>query len=108
MAIPLPRCPDHDYQSCRAGDEMETAVAVDPSWRGAASLPGVALKRVWRSVWGLLLQGRGGEENPLEASIKEPSSGRWMKPSKGMVDGVSRSALAGAVAEMEVALKEAR
>ena len=44
------------------------AVAVDPSWSSAASLPGDALN-TWRSIWSLM-QGRGGQENPLEASIK--------------------------------------
>ena len=44
------------------------AVAVDPSWSSAASLPGDALN-AWRSLK-RLQQGRGGEENPLEASIK--------------------------------------
>ena len=44
------------------------AVAVDPSWGSAASLPGEALN-AWRSLR-RLQQGRGGQENPLEASIK--------------------------------------
>ena len=81
------------------------AVAVDPSWSSAASLPGDALN-AWRSVWGLL-QGRGGQENPLEASVKarlqkqvDAAGERYERT------GVSRSALAGAVTEMEVALKE--
>ena len=43
------------------------AVAVDPSWSSAASLPGDALN-AWRSLR-RLQQGRG-QENPLEASIK--------------------------------------
>ena len=79
------------------------AVAVDPSWGNAASLPGEALN-AWRSMWSLL-QGRGAEENPLEASIKarlqkqvDDASERHQK--------VDYSALAGAVTEMEVALKE--
>ena len=79
------------------------AVAVDPSWGNAASLPGEALN-AWRSMWGLL-QGRGAEENPLEASIKarlqkqvDDASERYQK--------VDHSALAGAVTEMEVALRE--
>ena len=82
-----------------------TAVAVNPSWSSAASLPGDALN-AWRSVWGLL-QGRGREENPLEVSIKarlheqvDDASERYE------LAGVSRSALAGAVTEMEAALKE--
>ena len=81
------------------------AVAVDPSWSSAASLPGEALN-AWRSLR-RLQQGRGGQENPLEASIKsrlqkqvEDASERYE------LAGVSRSALAGAVTEMEVALKE--
>ena len=81
------------------------AVAVDPSWGSAASLPGDALN-AWRSVWGLL-QGRGGQENPLEASIRarlqkevDDASERYERT------GVTRSALAGTVTEMEVALKE--
>ena len=44
------------------------AVAVDPSWSSAASLPGDALN-AWRSLR-RLQQGRGGQGNPLEASIK--------------------------------------
>ena len=81
------------------------AVAVDPSWRSAASLPGDALN-AWRSVWGLL-QGRGGEENPLEASIKSRLQEQVDEAiERYELDGVSRSALAGAVTEMEVALKE--
>ena len=81
------------------------AVAVDPSWSSAASLPGDALN-AWRSVWGLL-QGRGGEENPLEASIKSRLQEQVDEAiERYELDGVSRSALAGAVTEMEVALKE--
>ena len=44
------------------------AVAVDPSWSSAASLPSDALN-AWRSIWSLM-HGQGGQENPLEASIK--------------------------------------
>ena len=44
------------------------AVAVDPSWSSAASLPGETLN-AWRSLR-RLRQERGGQENPLEASIK--------------------------------------
>ena len=44
------------------------AVAVDPSWGSAASLPSEALN-AWRSLR-RLQQGRGGQGNPLEASIK--------------------------------------
>ena len=81
------------------------AVAVDPSWGSAASLPSEALN-AWRSLR-RLQQGRGGQENPLEASIK----GRLQKQvdaagERYELAGVSRSALAGAVTEMEVALKE--
>ena len=81
------------------------AVAVDPSWSSAASLPSDALN-AWRSLR-RLQQGRGGQENPLEASIKsrlqkqvDDAGERYERT------GVSRSALAGAVTEMEVALKE--
>ena len=81
------------------------AVAVDPSWSSTASLPGDALN-AWRSVWGLL-QGRGGEENPLDASIKSRLQKQVDDASERYeLAGVSRSALAGAVTEMEVALKE--
>ena len=81
------------------------AVAVDPSWGSAASLPGDALN-AWRSVWGLL-QGRGGEENPLEASIKDRLQKQVDDASERYeLAGVSRSALAGAVTEMKVALRE--
>ena len=81
------------------------AVAVDPSWGSAASLPGETLN-AWRSLR-RLQQGRSGEENPLEASIKS----RLQKQvddanERHELTGVSRSALAGAVTEMEVALKE--
>ena len=79
------------------------AVAVDPSWGSAASLPGDALN-AWRSVWGLL-QGRGGEENPLEASIKDRLQDKVDAASK-QYQKVNHSALAGAVTEMEVALTE--
>ena len=81
------------------------AVAADPSWSSAASLPGDALN-AWRSLR-RLQQGRGGEENPLEASIKarlqkqvDDAGERYERT------GATRSALAGAVTEMEVALKE--
>ena len=81
------------------------AVAVDPSWGSAASLPSDAFN-AWRSLR-RLQQGRGGQENPLEASIKsrlqkqvDDASERY-KPT-----GATQSALAGAVTEMEVALRE--
>ena len=81
------------------------AVAVDPSWGSAASLPGEAVN-TWRSIWNLM-QGRGGQENPLEASIKarlqkqvDDATQRYKRT------GATRSALAGAVTEMEVALTE--
>ena len=81
------------------------AVAVDPSWNSAASLPGEALN-AWRSLR-RLQQGRGGQENPLEAPIKsrlqkqvDAAGERYERT------GVAQSALAGAVTEMEVALKE--
>ena len=81
------------------------AVAVDPSWSSAASLPGDALN-AWRSLRHLQ-QGRGGQENPLEASVKarlqkqvDDAGERYERT------GATRSALAGAVTEMEVALKE--
>ena len=81
------------------------AVAVDPSWSSAASLPGEALN-AWRSLR-RLQQGRGGQENPLEASIKarlqkqvDDAGERYKRT------GVTQSALAGAVTEMEVALTE--
>ena len=81
------------------------AVAVDPSWGSAASLPSEALN-AWRSIWSLM-QARGGQENPLEASVKA----RLQKQvdaagERHELAGVSRSALAGAVTEMEVALRE--
>ena len=81
------------------------AVAVDPSWGSAASLPNETLN-AWHSLR-RLQQGRSGEENPLEASIKS----RLQKQvddanERHELTGVSRSALAGAVTEMEVALKE--
>mgnify|MGYP000996181112 CR=1 FL=1 len=81
------------------------AVAVDPSWGSAASLPGEALN-AWRSLR-RLQQGRGGQENPLEASIKARLQ-KQVDDAKERYElaGVSRSALAGAVTEMEVALKE--
>ena len=81
------------------------AVAVDPSWSSAASLPSEALN-AWRSLR-RLQQGRSGQENPLEASIKsrlqkqvDDASERYERTS------VTQSALAGAVTEMEVALTE--
>ena len=81
------------------------AVAVDPSWSSAASLPNEALN-AWRSLR-RLQQGRGGQENPLEASIKarlqkqvDAASERYERTS------VTQSALAGAVTEMEVALRD--
>ena len=80
-------------------------VAVDPSWSSAASLSGEALN-AWRSLK-RLQQGRGGQENPLEASIKtrlqkqvDAASERYKRT------GATQSALAGAVTEMEVTLKE--
>ena len=81
------------------------AVAVDPSWGSAASLPNETLN-AWHSLR-RLQQGRSGEENPLEASIKS----RLQKQvddanERHELTGVSRSALAGAVTEMEEALKE--
>ena len=79
------------------------AAAVDPSWSSTASLPGDALN-AWRSVWGLL-QGRGGEENPLEASIKSRLQ-KQVDDACKQYQQVDHSALAGAVTEMEVALKE--
>ena len=79
-------------------------MAVDPSWSSAASLPGETLN-AWRSLR-RLQQGRG-QENPLEASIKarlqkqvDDASERYKRT------GATRSALAGAVTEMEVALTE--
>ncbi|MFC2473414.1 MAG: tetratricopeptide repeat protein, partial [Actinomyces sp.] len=81
------------------------AVAVDPSWGSAASLPGETLN-AWRSLR-RLQQGRGGQENPLEASIKarlqeqvDDAGERYKRT------GATHSALAGAVTEMEVALTE--
>ena len=81
------------------------AVAVDPSWSSAASLPGEALN-AWRSLK-RLQQGRSRQENPLEASIKtrlqkqvDAASERYKRT------GATQSALAGAVTEMEVTLKE--
>ena len=81
------------------------AVAVDPSWNSAASLPGDALN-AWHSLR-RLQQGRGGQENPLEVSIKSRLQKQVDDASERYeLAGVSRSALAGAVTEMEVALKE--
>ena len=81
------------------------AVAVDPSWGSAASLPSEALN-AWRSLR-RLQQGRGGQENPLEAPIRvrlqkqvDAAGERYERT------GVAQSALAGAVTEMEVALTE--
>ncbi|OLO53441.1 tetratricopeptide repeat protein, partial [Actinomyces oris] len=81
------------------------AVAVDPSWSSAASLPGDALN-AWRSLR-RLQQGRGGQGNPLEASIKARLQ-KQVDDTKERYElaGVSRSALAGAVTEMEAALTE--
>ena len=81
------------------------AVAVNPSWSSAASLPGEAVN-TWRSIWSLM-QARGGQENPLEASIKAQLQ-KQVDDAKERYElaGVSRSALAGAVIEMEVALTE--
>ena len=81
------------------------AVAVDPSWSSAASLPSDALN-AWRSIWSLM-HGRGGQENPLEASIKSrlqkqvDAAGERYERTEA-----TRSALAGAVTEMEVALRD--
>ena len=81
------------------------AVAVDPSWSSAASLPGETLN-AWRSLR-RLQQGRGGQENPLEASIKARLQKQVDDAGEGYGrTGVAQSALAGAVTEMEVALKE--
>ena len=81
------------------------AVAVDPSWGSAASLPSDALN-AWRSLR-RLQQGRGGQENPLEASIKSRLQKQVDDASERYeLAGVSRSALAGAVTEMEVALRD--
>ena len=81
------------------------AVAVDPSWGSAASLPGDALN-AWRSLR-RLQQGRGGQENPLEAPIKARLQKQVDAASERYeLARVSRSALAGAVTEMEVALTE--
>ena len=77
------------------------AVAVDPSWSSAASLPDETLN-AWRSMRGLL-PGRGGEE--MEASIKGRVQEQVDAASK-QYQKVNHSALAGAVTEMEVALKE--
>ncbi|OLO72892.1 hypothetical protein BKH20_01265 [Actinomyces oris] len=81
------------------------AVAVDPSWSSAASLPGEAVN-TWRSIWSLM-QARGGQENPLEASIKARLQEQVDDASERYeLAGISRFALAGAVTEMEVALTE--
>ena len=79
------------------------AVAVDPSWSSAASLPGETLN-TWHSMRGLL-QGRGGQENPLEAPIKDHLQ-KQVDDASERYQKVDHSALAGAVTEMEVALKE--
>ena len=79
------------------------AVAVDPSWSSAASLPGETLN-AWRSLR-RLQQGRGDQENPLEASIKDRLQDKVDAANK-QYQKVNHSALAGAVTEMEVALKE--
>ncbi|WP_454927091.1 tetratricopeptide repeat protein, partial [Actinomyces oris] len=81
------------------------AVAVDPSWSSAASMPGDTLN-AWRSLR-RLQQGRGGEENPLEASIKARLQKQVDDASERYeLAGISRSALAGAVTETEVALRD--
>jgi len=81
------------------------AGAVDPSWSSAASLPSDALN-AWRSIWSLM-HGRGGQENPLEASIKSQLQKQVdAAGERHERTGVAQSALAGAVTEMEVALKE--
>ena len=81
------------------------AVADAPSWSSMASLPGEAVN-TWRSIW-TLMQARGGQENPLEASIKARLQ-KQVDDAKERYElaGVSRSALAGAITEMEVALTE--
>ena len=80
------------------------AVSSDHSWSSAASLPGDALN-VWRSMRNLR-QGRGGEENPLEASIKARLQKQVNAARERYKPTVSQSVLDGAVTEMEVALKE--
>ena len=81
------------------------AVAVDPSWSSAASLPSEALN-AWRSLR-RLQQGRGGQENPLEASIKSRLQKQVDDASERYeLAGVAQSALAGAITEMEVALRD--
>ena len=79
------------------------AVSVDPSWSSAASLPGDALN-AWRSLR-RLQQGRGDQENPLEASIKDHLQ-KQVDDASERYQKVDHSALAGAVTEMEVALTE--
>ena len=80
------------------------AVAVDPSWGSAASLPGEVLN-AWCSLR-RLQQGRG-QENPLEASIKARLQKQVNNAGEGYErTGATQSALAGAVTEMEVALTE--
>ena len=80
------------------------AVAVDPSWTSAASLPGEVLN-AWHSLR-RLQQGRG-QENLLEASIKARLQ-KQVDDAKERYElaGVSRSTLAGAITEMEAALTE--
>ena len=81
------------------------AVAVDPSWSSAASLPGDALN-AWRNLR-RLQQERGGQENPLEASINDRLQDKVDAATERYGrTGATRSALAGAVTEMEVALTE--
>jgi len=81
------------------------AVAVDPSWSSAASLPSEALN-AWRSLR-RLQQGRGGQENPLEASIKSRLQKQVDDASERYeLAGVAQSVLAGAITEMEVALRD--
>ena len=81
------------------------AVAIDPSWSSAASLPGEAVN-TWRSIWSLM-QARGGQENPLEASIKSRLQKQVDDASERYeLAGVAQSALAGAITEMEVALRD--
>ena len=81
------------------------AVAVDPSWGSAASLPSDAFN-AWRSLR-RLQQGRGGQENPLEASIKSRLQKHVDDASERYeLAGVAQSALAGAITEMEVALRD--
>jgi len=81
------------------------AVAVDPSWGSAASLPGEVLN-AWRSLR-RLQQSLSGRENPLEAPIKARLQKQVDDAGKRYErTGATRSALVGAVTEMEVALTE--